>query len=690
MDLMNVRFVVLVGSMLVCAAGLVGATEAVAACSNGALRAEARSTQLSQCRAYELVSPVYTADSGVLYFNGAAPDGEAAEFLSAGGFAGIGSEFAFNHYIARRVGETGWITSWVGVPAALRGLLSGVTSSYDLTKQVARVQFLVGEKAGSTGLFFSKNLAEAPAFSFEELLEYRKIPQYEKRGIGQAVDESPEFSDIVIPGFDFEDGEHELYELAGVGGPTPVLRTVTIEPPPKEKAFYGVPGNGEGNQNSVFHAISNDGAEIFFTNEASGLSYVRVNGSETLELGGLFQGASENGAKVFLESVKSVKSAGGELYMDVIDSEPGREAVVERVAIAPAGDSNIYLRSSDDGSHLYFLSTGVLAANKNENGEEAETGKNNLYVYDTETDARKAAFIAQAPPGVPLPGGDIAEGEIEAQVNGCPSEELGEAKEAGCEGGRFFVFTTTAHITPDDTSNSAQVFEYDADTGKLARISIGEEGYAENGNGNLRGASIAVLHYITGNESQTGEFEMNTRAVSDNGSTVVFSTSGALSPRAVNDLQSQSGPQDIYEWHEGEVSLISTGHSLTSDEQPMITPSGRDIFFTSTEGILPQDTDGLKSLYDARIDGGFPAAPIPAGGCKGDSCQGPPSVPSLLGESGSATFSGLGNLQPPVPTSVGAPKAKPRHCGKGYVKRRGRCVRRPKVKRAGKSGRTKR
>ena len=64
---------------------------------------------------------------------------------------------------------------------------------------------------------------------------------------------------------------------------------------------------------------------------------------------------------------------------------------------------------------------------------------------------------------------------------------------------------------------------------------------------------------------------MNTRAVSDDGSTVVFSTSGALSPRAVNDLQSQSSPPvDVYEWHEGAVSLISTGHSLTSDEQATV------------------------------------------------------------------------------------------------------------------------
>ncbi len=682
MDPMYVRLVALIGLMLVCAVGFVSTAEAAeSSCAKveepkrkeeEQLRAEARSSQLPQCRAYELVSPPDTADSGVLNFYGAAPGGEAAEFVSDGGFAGIGSDYAFNSYIARRSTQ-GWTTSWVGVPAALQGLVSGVTSSFDLTKQVVRVQFLSGAQEGTAGLFVSDDLEAAPDFTFTEIQEY-----HNNGGVGQAVDESPNFAHIVVPSAG--GSHHELDELAGAGERMPVFRVVTIEPPPGERAFNGELGSGEAELDSAFHAISNDGAEIFFTYEETGMSYVRVNGAKTLELGGLFQGASEDGAKVFL------KSAGGELYMDLIDSEPGQEAVVERerVAIAPAGDSNTYLRSSDDGARLYFLSTGVLAANENENSEKAEKGEENLYVYDTET--KKAAFIARA-----RLGSNVVEGEIEAQVNGCPSEELGEAKEAGCEGGRFFVFATTAKITPGDASSGQQVFEYDADTGKLVRVSTGEEGYAENGEGNVRGASIAMPEFgRTGDLSQAEEFEMRTRAVSDDGSTVVFSTSGALSPRAVNDLQPQLGPSDIYEWHDGEVSLISTGHSLTSDEHPAITPSGRDIFFTSTEGILPQDTDGLESLYDARIDGGFPAVPIPAGGCKGDSCQGPPSVPSLLGESGSATFSGLGNLQPPVPTPVGTPKAKPRHCGKGYMKRRGRCVRRPKAKRAGKSGRTKR
>ncbi len=681
------------GLALACATGLAGPAQALAApCPNEALRAEARSTLLPQCRAYELVSPVYTADSGlsVLHgvppFKGAAPDGEAAEFLSVGAFAGAGSDYAWDTYIARRE-KVGWATSWVGVPATLGGTQLTTVLSSDLTKELLQVQFLTGEKAGSPGLLLSENLASAPAFSFTEVPEYTKIPEYEHGGITGPIDESPDFSHVVVRGpnvLGAGHSEYELYELAGVGGPETVLRPITVDPTTGHE-IPGTLGRGEGPGGSVFHAISNDGAEIFFTNHESAVSYVRVNGSKTLELGGgLFQGASEDGSKVFLSG-----AAAGELYMDEIGSKPGHEEVTKTVPISGAS-FGFYLRSSDDGSHVYFLSTGVLSG-ANVEGHSPEENQFNLYVYEPDPEhpgQYRTVFIAQALPGFSNTG------DVEAQVNGCPSEELKEPEEPGCEAGRFFVFTSTEHITPDDTSSAPQVFEYDAKTGRLVRVSTGENGYANNGNDSALGATIAAPAYgEIYEEAEAQQFETNTRAVSDNGSTVVFSTSGALSPRAVNDLnstQQQPGPQDIYESHDAQVSLISTGHSLTPDETPVITPSGRDIFFASTEGILPQDSDGLKSLYDARIGGGFPAALVPAGGCNGDSCQGPPSVPSLLGASGSATFSGLGNPTPAVSKpAVNAKKAKskPKRCRNGYVKRKGRCVRPKRKHKAAKSDR---
>ncbi len=614
-----------------------------------------------------------TADSAVLQFpsgSGPAPSGEAATFLSDGAFAGAGSDFGFNWYIARR-GGGGWVTSWVGVPG-LPGEAGGTTLSFDLSKALVRLRVFQGEGAASqeiSRLFLSEDLAAVPAYPLQDLPGYLELPVNLLGGREAPEDESPDFSHVVISenNYPLTGRENELYELAGVGGPAEVVRLVGVGP--HEEIINATVGGAHAH-GSKFHAISNDGAEIFFTGVESGVSYVRVNASKTLELGGgLFQGASEDGSKVFLAS------AGGELYMDVIDSEPGHETVAKTVPIAPAGQSNTYVRSSDDGSYVYFVSTGVLAQNKNEKGEEAEAGKPNLYVYDTVTE--KAVFIAQALP-------ESEEGKVEAQVNGCPSKELEGLEEHGCEAGRFFVFTTTARLTPDDTGSAAQVFEYDAVSGRLTRVSIGEDGYDHNGNDGFA-ASITIPRFDPNtSENQTELFEGGSRAVSDDGSTVVFTTAGPLSPRAVN------GQSDIYEWHDGRVSMISTGDSLTPDEQPVVTPSGRDIFFLTTAGILPQDSDGLESLYDARIGGGFPAALVPAGGCSGDSCQGPPSVPSLLGAPASATFSGLGNPTPAVLTPAVKPKlkAKPKQCKKGFVEKKSKCVKhKKKAHKAAKSDR---
>ncbi len=164
---------------LVCATGLVGSAPALAAeClnekgeSNEALRSEARSTQLAQCRAYELVSPVDTADGGVQFFLGAAPDGEAAAFISTGGFAGAQSSFGVNEYIARRVEKAGWQTSSVDYPATFGGPPSGALISFDLTKRLVLFFDLTGAAPDTCGMLLSGDLPAAPALSYVELADY--------------------------------------------------------------------------------------------------------------------------------------------------------------------------------------------------------------------------------------------------------------------------------------------------------------------------------------------------------------------------------------------------------------------------------------------------------------------------------------------------------------------------------------
>ena len=168
----------------------------------------------------------------------------------------------------------------------------------------------------------------------------------------------------------------------------------------------------------------------------------------------------------------------------------------------------------------------------------------------------------------------------------------------------------------------------------------------------------------------------------------MFSTERPLSARAVN------GRTDIYEWYggeggEGRVSVISGGTSPQPDEGATISPSGRDIFFRTAEGLVPADTDGLSDIYDARIDGGFPPAPAPRQACSGDACQGPLSNPAPLLVPGSVSQAAGENFAAPAVVAP-RPKVKPRtksvKCKRGYVKKGSRCVR-SKPRKASKSTR---
>ena len=78
---------------------------------------------------------------------------------------------------------------------------------------------------------------------------------------------------------------------------------------------------------------------------------------------------------------------------------------------------------------------------------------------------------------------------------------------------------------------------------------------------------------------------------------------------------------DIYEWEEqghgtcdevgGCVSLVSDGVESPGTNLAVISSSGRDISFHTLRDLIPEDTDGVGDIYDARIDGGFHNAHAP-------------------------------------------------------------------------------
>ena len=147
----------------------------------------------------------------------------------------------------------------------------------------------------------------------------------------------------------------------------------------------------------------------------------------------------------------------------------------------------------------------------------------------------------------------------------------------------------------------------------------------------------------------------------------------------------------MYEWHENPsshertIGSISTGESSTNDYFLDSSPDGKNVFFGTHSQLVPADKDEQGDLYDARIDGGFPA-PIGAGPCEGDACQ--PTTPLPLFQApATTTLSSSGDVtgEAPLPPPVVKKKTVVK-CAKPKKLEHGKCVKPKKQARAKKAG----
>jgi hypothetical protein len=525
----------------------------------------------------------------------------------------------------------------------------------------------------------------------------------------------------VFPGYPGVGGLGSLLEYAGVGNSVPVPVGVEDDGLPAggcaSQALGGVlrsqaevvAGGGGTASTWTHNAISKDGKTVFFSGLCGGQYeiFARIDNGEpgahtvavsepTAEgcaacdtaLGvrspGYFVGASRDGLKVFFTTKQPLlEGASGENLYEYDISAPVGERVVRISRSEGVASPSVegVLQVSEDGSRVYFVATGVLTENPNSQGQKAAAGLDNLYVYDSES--QSMAFIAT------LSGNDaeLWQGDTDSPI---PKDS------DVTPNGRFLVFASHTLLTPDDTSTAAQIFEYDALTGALVRVSIGEGGYKEDGNmqlaPNLLGEPNTDAGFVNPNDAALSEFPANYEAPyaaaaygrelvvaedESGGSYVFFVSSDALVKGALNfvqvhpvgvqgeDLEKQFGAvyaENVYEYHDGQVYLISDGRDVSAGEKLSnvqllgTDPSGRDVFFTTTDQLVGEDTDSQLDIYDARIGGGFPEPPAPVE-CSGDTCQGALSAPPVLLSPGSEFQAGENPPLVPVPTTV-KPKKK--------------------------------
>jgi hypothetical protein len=188
----------------------------------------------------------------------------------------------------------------------------------------------------------------------------------------------------------------------------------------------------------------------------------------------------------------------------------------------------------------------------------------------------------------------------------------------------------------------------------------------------------------SGNSTITAPFNTTNiqRNISANGSRVFFSSTDAIVPGDTN------GKSDVYEWSEGSTRLISDGTSGYNSYFQDASPNGEDVFFATAARLVGQDTDSHVDLYDARAGGGFakpPAAPVP---CEGEACRGAgSSAPDSLAPT-TPSFVGPAN---PHPSAKATKRAKAlKACkAKHSKKQRKNCESKVKKRFAKKSGRGK-
>jgi Fibronectin type III domain len=509
--------------------------------------------------------------------------------------------------------------------------------------------------------------------------------------------------------------EHcNLYE--SVGG---LLRVVNVLPDGKAdpNAVFGGPSEVR-NPPDFSNVISADGSRIFWTDLNTGLLYVRENATRTFQVSAgaaRFSAASPNGRYVFyIEGERLWRfdvnrfDKSGKPEPEALD-EAREELVGEGAGVQGVIGIN---ETGQDGAYVYFVAAGALApkaekricnAARQEREEKAGTltpeenerleseyreeergqlpvGRGcNIYLLHAGEPVRFVGAITKHDSQLigPQALGFESHGFGDWQAN------LGARTAEVTPDGRHLVFESSMSRSLTGYNNffvtrfselraELEVFVFDAGSGSVSCASCTPSGAPPS----QARDEIGTFLPITTNST------FMRRWISEDGTRVFFDTDQPLVSQDTNGLQ------DVYEWEaegtlgcpvrvparddRGCVSLLSGGSSSDLSWLVDASASGGDVFFITRAQLVVADGNEKMDLYDARVGGGFAEVEH---SCTGSGCQGVPPAPPIFATPSSVTFSGVGNYEAPQRKATVKPKRRAAKCGKGFVKKRGKCVR---------------
>jgi hypothetical protein len=566
-------------------------------CPNAQLREENRSSELPDCRAYEMVSPPdkngNDAAAGDLRAHIAAADGDSVSFETFGALPGSQSATALNQNLSRRT-NSGWVTLPISPPQKPAPLPDQVFFTFfspDLDKAVVAMRgaTVSGADPDSLNLYLRDNTDDTYTRLSVGSPGDTDVTRYDFAGASADMERIVfESADPLTPdsppGFNLYEWFEGQVRLAGV---LPNDEPTAVFPLGGTKVL------------SIDNLVSDDGSRIVFQtpNEAPGGSqiYLRENGERTVQVsaserdvpdptGGSvrFWGASADGSQIFFTSSKALtndaKIGDVALYRYDVAGDFLENLTVSpsRVDVSGADDKGV-VGISENGSHVYFATDSTVVPGEGDDGEP------HIYLRH-DGDVR---LVATSSPG------SVNENSKFARVTA---------------DGRYLVFQSERQLTSYDNTDAVtgervvEVYLYDAVEDRMVCASCKPSGTRPKGPARLPG-------------SPTNAPRNKPRSVSDDGR-VFFDSSDALVADDGN------GRRDVYAYQGGHLTLISPGSGSDNANFVDASSDGADVFFVTRQQLVAADRDENLDVYDARVGGGFPQ---PAGtdrACEGDECQG--------------------------------------------------------------------
>jgi hypothetical protein len=306
---------------------------------------------------------------------------------------------------------------------------------------------------------------------------------------------------------------------------------------------------------------------------------------------------------------------------------------------------------SESGDRAYFVCSAPLPGAvvpsdpgrlTSPGGGRTTTTDTNLYLYDANLPAAQQwRFVARIPRAARVGtfGAPVEHAKVCASTGapshsiigmtsvGDPQFDAAESQGMGCvrgtSDGGFVTFWTPGRLTADDPADDAvDIYGYDAVSDELVRVTAPQGGPGSSYQC-LPGVALQCHGDMgwTFTAGATPFLGVATDPAVAGERVAFFQSRSRLTPDDADDAF------DVYEWRDGELSLLTTGSSAVNDGAVYRgnDVTGRNVYFATRDALTWQDTDAVADVYVARTGSHGVRQPPPppvcevlAGGCRGD------------------------------------------------------------------------